>query len=64
MSAYENVFVGKLRLKGKALDVRTGGVGKKKKHKKQFDQISHAVGFELTGTKDSFVMINRLLFPR
>ncbi|KAL2517435.1 hypothetical protein Adt_13682 [Abeliophyllum distichum] len=52
MSAYENAVVGKLRLKGKALDVKTGGIGKKKKHKKQYDQLSHAVGYELTGGSD------------
>ncbi|CAN6475951.1 unnamed protein product [Victoria cruziana] len=32
MSEYENVVVGKLKLKGKALDVKSGGVKKKKKH--------------------------------
>ncbi|MED6168990.1 hypothetical protein PIB30_017132 [Stylosanthes scabra] len=31
MSAYENVVGGKLKLKGKALDVKAGGVKKKKK---------------------------------
>ncbi|KAE8688238.1 Ergosterol biosynthesis ERG4/ERG24 family isoform 1 [Hibiscus syriacus] len=37
MSSYENVVGGKLKLKlkGKALDVKTGGIEKKKKHKKQ-----------------------------
>lgn len=35
MSAYENVIGGKLKLKGKALDVKAGGVKKKKKHKKK-----------------------------
>ncbi|KAL9274778.1 FAM32A-like-like protein [Drosera capensis] len=39
MSAYDNVVVGKLKLKGKALDVKSGGV-KKKKHKKKYDGIS------------------------
>lgn len=34
MSGYENVVVGKLKLKGKALDVKSGGVKKKKKHSK------------------------------
>ncbi|XP_010498010.1 PREDICTED: protein FAM32A-like [Camelina sativa] len=39
MSAYENVIGGKLKLKGKALDVKAGGVKKKKKkHKKQEEQ--------------------------
>ncbi|XP_022716428.1 7-dehydrocholesterol reductase-like isoform X2 [Durio zibethinus] len=35
MSAYDNVVSGKLKLKGKALDVKAGGIKKKKKHKKQ-----------------------------
>ncbi|KAH7853715.1 hypothetical protein Vadar_005844 [Vaccinium darrowii] len=38
MSAFENVVVGKLKLKGKALDVKAGGL-KKKKKKKNYDQI-------------------------
>ncbi|KAL9254146.1 FAM32A-like-like protein [Drosera capensis] len=38
MSAYDNVVVGKLKLKGKALDVKSAGV-KKKKHKK-YDGVS------------------------
>jgi protein FAM32A len=33
MSGYENVVGGKLKLKGKALDVKAGGVKKKKKNK-------------------------------
>ncbi|KAJ4830227.1 hypothetical protein Tsubulata_037550, partial [Turnera subulata] len=38
MSGYENVVGGKLKLKGKALDVKAGGVKKKKKkQKKQHD---------------------------
>ncbi|GFP84916.1 protein fam32a [Phtheirospermum japonicum] len=40
MSAYDNVIGGKLKLKGKALDVKAGGMKKKKKQKKQFDLIS------------------------
>lgn len=35
MSAYENVVGGKLKLKGKALDVKAGGVKKKKKKKNE-----------------------------
>ncbi|KAG2259557.1 hypothetical protein Bca4012_055700 [Brassica carinata] len=35
MSAYDNVIGGKLKLKGKALDVKAGGVKKKKKKKTQ-----------------------------
>ncbi|XP_010476810.1 PREDICTED: protein FAM32A-like [Camelina sativa] len=39
MSAYDNVIGGKLKLKGKALDVKAGGVKKKKKKlKKQEEQ--------------------------
>ncbi|KAJ0986777.1 hypothetical protein J5N97_005133 [Dioscorea zingiberensis] len=40
MSAYENAVGGKLRLKGKALNVKEGAVkkNKKKKHKHYFDQ--------------------------
>lgn len=41
MSAYENVVVGKLKLKGKALDVKGGGVKKKKKPKHHQDEDSH-----------------------
>ena len=41
MSAYENIVGGKLKLKGKALDVKAGGIKKKKKHKKQHqDQVT------------------------
>ena len=40
MLGYENVVGGKLKLKGKALDVKAGGVKKKKKNKKRQDQIS------------------------
>ncbi|PON83602.1 7-dehydrocholesterol reductase-like protein [Trema orientale] len=40
MSAYDNVVGGKLKLKGKALDVKAGGMKKKKKHKKLQDQTS------------------------
>ncbi|XP_051118425.1 uncharacterized protein LOC127242775 [Andrographis paniculata] len=48
MSAYENVVGGKLKLKGKALDVKAGGMKKKKKQKKQYEQISQAVENENT----------------
>ncbi|RWV97883.1 hypothetical protein BHE74_00042572 [Ensete ventricosum] len=44
MSAYENVVVGgKLKLKGKALDVKAGGVKKKKtkRHNKEDSQIGN-----------------------
>ncbi|XP_054780261.1 uncharacterized protein LOC129287985 [Prosopis cineraria] len=39
MSSYDNVVGGKLKLKGKALDVKAGGVKKKKKKNKNQDQI-------------------------
>lgn len=47
MSGYENVVGGKLKLKGKALDVKAGGVKKKKKSKKHQDQISEVTENEL-----------------
>lgn len=50
MSGYENVIGGKLKLKGKALDVKAGGVKKKKKQKKQHDQISEAVESEFSAS--------------
>ncbi|KAA8547771.1 hypothetical protein F0562_004200 [Nyssa sinensis] len=48
MSVYENVVGGKLKLKGKALDVKTGGMKKKKKHKKHYDQTSQVTENELS----------------
>ena len=50
MSAFENVVGGKLKLKGKALDVKAGGLKKKKKHKKYYDQISQVNENELSAT--------------
>ncbi|XP_047322244.1 protein FAM32A-like [Impatiens glandulifera] len=48
MSSYDNVVGGKLKLKGKALDVKAGGMKKKKKHnKKNYDQITSVTGTEL-----------------
>lgn len=38
MSAYDNVIGGKLKLKGKALDVKAGGVKKKKKKQKKHEE--------------------------
>lgn len=38
MSAYGNVVGGKLKLKGKALDVKSGGIKKKKKENKHYEQ--------------------------
>lgn len=50
MSAYENVVGGKLKLKGKALDVKAGGMKKKKKkhNKLMSDQISKVTDNELS----------------
>lgn len=49
MSAYENVVGGKLKLKGKALDVKAGGIKKKKKKNMlNTDQISQITGSDLS----------------
>lgn len=48
MSAYENVVGGKLKLKGKALNVKPGGLKKKKKQKKHYDQVSEVLENELS----------------
>ncbi|KNA22394.1 hypothetical protein SOVF_034420 isoform B [Spinacia oleracea] len=40
MSEYENIVAEKLRLKGKLLDVKAGGITKKKKQRKHFKQFS------------------------
>ncbi|PIN23885.1 Conserved alpha-helical protein [Handroanthus impetiginosus] len=48
MSAYDNIVGGKLKLKGKALDVKAAGMKKKKKQKKQYEEISKAVESENT----------------
>lgn len=47
MSSYENVVPGKLKLKGKALDVKAGGIKKKKKHKHHQDGESQSGNNEL-----------------
>ncbi|KAI3682244.1 hypothetical protein L2E82_50019 [Cichorium intybus] len=47
MSAYENVVGGKLKLKGKALDVKAGGVKKKKKNRQLSDQMTQTNGNEI-----------------
>lgn len=44
MSAYENVVAGRLRLKGKALGVKSSGIKKKKKHKHQYDLVTQVTG--------------------
>ncbi|PIN00816.1 Conserved alpha-helical protein [Handroanthus impetiginosus] len=46
MSAYENVVAGKLRLKGKALDVRDGSIKKKKKHTARYIMNSNGGGHD------------------
>ncbi|XP_024995040.1 protein FAM32A-like [Cynara cardunculus var. scolymus] len=53
MSVYENVVAGKLKLKGKALDVKPGGIKKKKKKKKMMiidisDQITQTLENEIS----------------
>ncbi|CAN6701455.1 unnamed protein product [Malus baccata var. baccata] len=48
MSSYENVVGGKLKLKGKALDVKAAGMKKKKKHKKYQEQTSIVTETELS----------------
>ncbi|KAF3430938.1 hypothetical protein FNV43_RR25668 [Rhamnella rubrinervis] len=66
MSSYENVVGGKLKLKGKALDVKAGGVKKKKKIKKQQNQdtivkeddVLAGGSTELTGNPDEEEEIN------
>ncbi|KAM7471953.1 hypothetical protein LguiA_010136 [Lonicera macranthoides] len=53
MSGYENIVGGKLKLKGKALDVKAGGVKKKKKKQmKLSDQTSQVTGTELSTVGD------------
>ncbi|XP_074371725.1 uncharacterized protein LOC141712619 [Apium graveolens] len=48
MSSYENVVGGRLKLKGKALDVKAGGLKKKKmKHSKSVtDKVSEVISNE------------------
>ncbi|CAH9115327.1 unnamed protein product [Cuscuta epithymum] len=59
MSAYDNAVVGKLKLKGKALDVKTGSM-KKKKHKKSSDQISQVMETKLSaGESDELIVVDR-----
>lgn len=48
MSAYENVVGGKLKMKGKALDVAGGVKKKKKKIKRNQDQLLQATGDEIS----------------
>lgn len=53
MSLYENVVGGKLKLKGKALDVKAGGLKKKKKkHSKSVgDKVSEVISNEALSGK-------------
>jgi len=53
MSAYGNVAGGKLKLKGKALDVKAGGVKKKKKETKHHEQNLAMVETRKSSTNDS-----------
>lgn len=46
MSDYENVVAGKLRLKGEALNVKGGGMKKRKKHKERHVPSSLAARHE------------------
>ncbi|XP_057803752.1 uncharacterized protein LOC131019086 [Salvia miltiorrhiza] len=57
MSAYENVVTGKLRLKGKALDVRNAaGIRKKRKHKERNILSYHDAGHDqLTDENNALV---------
>uniref|UniRef100_A0A7N0TZ99 Protein FAM32A-like n=1 Tax=Kalanchoe fedtschenkoi TaxID=63787 RepID=A0A7N0TZ99_KALFE len=48
MSSYENVVGGKLKLKGKPLDVKAGGAKKKKKHKKQSNRSYELIKNDLS----------------
>lgn len=50
MSVYENVVAGKLKLKGKALDVKPGGIKKKKKKiiRDLSDQITQTIENEIS----------------
>uniref|UniRef100_A0A6V7QYG9 Uncharacterized protein n=1 Tax=Ananas comosus var. bracteatus TaxID=296719 RepID=A0A6V7QYG9_ANACO len=60
MSSYENVVPGKLKLKGKALDVKAGGIKKKKKHKHHQDGESQSGNNELQagGSSESLAETN------
>ena len=62
MSGYENVVGGKLKLKGKALDVKAGGLKKKKKNKKRQDQISEVTENELPPGSYFLFISNSLLY--
>ncbi|CAI9754079.1 unnamed protein product [Fraxinus pennsylvanica] len=61
MSAFDNVVGGKLKLKGKALDVKAGGVKKKKKQKKHHEQISEVLENEFPegGSEEALIDSNK-----
>ncbi|KAL2518670.1 hypothetical protein Adt_14917 [Abeliophyllum distichum] len=61
MSAFDNVVGGKLKLKGKALDVKAGGVKIKKKQKKQYEQISEVTENEFSagGCEEALIDPNK-----
>ncbi|KAL3538046.1 hypothetical protein ACH5RR_001412 [Cinchona calisaya] len=57
MSAYENVIRGKLKLKGKALDVKSAfsGINKKKKKNKHLNKIKHLDDIMVTNDNESIL---------
>lgn len=57
MSGYENVVGGKLKLKGKALDVKAAGIKKKKKkqNKIKSDEISTLTETDLSAGYSCFL---------
>lgn len=62
MSAYDNVVGGRLKLKGKALDVKAGGMKKKKKKvKKDYDQISQVTENELSAGEKWYREVHKFL---
>ncbi|GAA0145294.1 hypothetical protein LIER_05522 [Lithospermum erythrorhizon] len=61
MSGYENIVGGKLKLKGKALDVAGGIKKKKKKRAKQFDeQVSKAKEPDLSAAEQTELAITEV----
>ncbi|VFQ69002.1 unnamed protein product [Cuscuta campestris] len=59
MSAYDNVVGGRLKLKGKALDVKSGGMKKKKKQKKNSNQIvSQVMDPELSAGESAELLVD------
>lgn len=66
MSSYENVVGGRLKLKGKALDVKSGGLKKKKKkHSKSVgDKVSEVISNEALSGKFEFLFLFNLMKHR